>query len=190
MTNVVRFKHQEPPSITHPNLTDPHIIDLAEKARAAIYDEKGLMTRATNKRIQSGIYLLALQTLIEEDRSRADGMTFWQFFEYVGFGISRKEAEKRIAIAKQDNPEEAAEAAAQRNREAQAKHRIKAETEAAPAYVSGKPTDDSENESEPDSDQWYVAWVRQNKTGGRPWGLRSYRRRRRTPATVLFQSRN
>jgi hypothetical protein len=87
----------------------PEVKDLAEKARAAIYDEKSLLNRSLNKRIKSGIYLLALKKVIDKSPEKADGMTFWQFFDYIGFGVSRKEAEKRISDAGKTDPEAADE---------------------------------------------------------------------------------
>jgi hypothetical protein len=102
---------------------DAAVIELAEKAKAAIYDEKGLKNKAISKRVESGIYLLALQSLIDEDRARSDGMTFWQFFDYIGFGISAGEARKRLAIAKADNPEAALDAVRKANREGMAQSR-------------------------------------------------------------------
>ena len=51
-------------------------------------------------------------------------MKFWQFFDYVGFGISRREAERRIDLASQENPHEvdAAPRAADAARKAESRH--------------------------------------------------------------------
>jgi hypothetical protein len=99
---------------------------------------------------------------------------------------SRKDAEKLLAIAEANDPEAAAEDAAKRNREHQAKHRAKRA-----AYVSGKPTDDDHDDRDDHNDRdeqheddlgfpgepdevdgpWHVAWIRRHKTTGPHWGL-------------------
>jgi hypothetical protein len=86
---------------------------------------------AINRRLEAGRMLVSLRKRVE-----ADGVDWWKWAK-GRMDRSRKDIEKLIQIANADEPEVAAEDAAQKNRIHQATHRTK--TRAA-AYVSGSPT--------------------------------------------------
>jgi hypothetical protein len=125
------------------------ISDLTVQAREAILAEKRAKKRekdgretAQSHRLKSGRHLLDLKTMIDDDPTLADGQTFWVWFDYWFVKeklCSRKDAEKRIALALADDPEAALAEERRKAREGMAAHRAK-EAPANNADVSGSKT--------------------------------------------------
>jgi hypothetical protein len=123
--SVVQFKKEQ------------SLDDLVIEIRDLLLNEKSLQNRANKKRLEAGQRLHELKARVEA--GEAGDVSWWAYYDkhLAGFR-SRKDAEKLLKIAAAEDPESAAEEAAQRNREHQAKYRAKHDA----AYVSGKPTAD------------------------------------------------
>jgi hypothetical protein len=104
---------------------------LVAEIRKLLKDESVLRDRFDSKRLEAGRRLLALRARIEA--GEAGAISWWSFFDKHLLSLrSRSDAEKIMAVASAEDPEGAAEEAARRNREHQARHRAKKA-----AYVSG-----------------------------------------------------
>ena len=111
--------------------------DLVTEIRYLMIDIASAEERVFKKRLKAGFRLLELREPV--GTGEAGDVSWWSYYDkHLSTYRSRKDAEKLLKIAAANKPEEAAEAAAQRNREHQTKHRAKHDA----AYVSGKPTDE------------------------------------------------
>jgi hypothetical protein len=107
------------------------IEDLVVEIRTLLHDEQSLRNRFNKKRLDAGRRLLELRARVEA--GEAGSISWWAFYDQNLLSLrSRGDAEKIMAVASAENPDSAAEEAARRNREYQAKHRAKRA-----AYVSG-----------------------------------------------------
>lgn len=135
MTRANRNGREETVWQCSANAPELVVIDLSLQARDLILKERKAR-QATKKnhetirscRLESGRCLLELKTMIDADNSLSKGKTFWVWFQdwYVRDNIcSRKDAEKRMAMARSDDPEGALADERRRNREQMAAHRAK-----------------------------------------------------------------
>jgi len=91
---------------------------LTVKIRTKIYEETGATTKAMSARLSSGQALLDLKGLIDADPSVAGGLTFWEHFDlHIASFTSRRDAERRMAMARQDDPAGALEEERRKTRE-------------------------------------------------------------------------
>ncbi len=114
------------------------LTDLTVDARDAILADKKAVKTSKAKRLESGGYLLDLRAMIDDDPELLDEHgSWWEWFDYwfVKDQIcSRRDAEKRMALARDEDPEGALAEERRRTRERVARHRAKQEAEASPAY--------------------------------------------------------
>ncbi|MGY3496680.1 hypothetical protein [Bradyrhizobium sp. USDA 4502] len=124
ISNVVALKEVVSRHETEPLDTVANAINI--KLRLA--DKSDIV--AEDHRLAAGQMLVSLRKRVEDE-----GLNWWKWAN-GRIDRSRRDIEKLMRIAKADDPEAAAEEAAQKNRAHQAKHRAKKSTGATAAYVS------------------------------------------------------
>src|SRR5262249_15694815 len=92
---------------------------------------KDMQFQIRDARLRLGEILLELRCRVESGEA-GEGVKWWDWFDQ-NVQRSRGDAKKLLKLAASEDPEAAAEEAAQRNRKHQAKHRAKAG-----AYVSAE----------------------------------------------------
>ena len=101
----------------------------------AILNDKKAVKTSKAKRLESGQHLLDLRAMIDSDPELlGDYGSWWSWFDYWMHEIcSRKDAEKRMALARDEDPEGALAEERDKARERMARHRAKKTAETAPA---------------------------------------------------------
>ena len=114
--------------------------ELTVDARDAILDEQKLGKKRIAKRLESGQHLLDLKTLIDSDPELlGDYGSWWEWFDYWFVKervCSRRDAEKRMALARDEDPEGALAEQRRKAREGMARLRSKREAAANNSNVS------------------------------------------------------
>jgi len=128
---------------------------LTVKIRTKLHEERGFDTRAANARLSAGQALLDLKTEIDADPSVSGGLTFWEHFErHIACFTSRREAERRMALARSEDPEGDHEEHRRKAREGMARTRDRQrQQDAVPTNVSrntGGSTDGADTTPIPD----------------------------------------
>lgn len=116
---------------------------LTQAIRISLELADGANIKAHHYRLDAGRMFVALRERIERS-----GKNFWEWRKQHFADRSRRDIEKLIAMAKSEDPEEAAFAARERDRQYQARHRAKTSAKSTAADISRKmvPPDDEEEE--------------------------------------------
>lgn len=99
--------------------------NLTVLARDAILDEQKADKQRKSKRLESGQYLLDLRAMLEANPDLLiQHSSWWEWFDYtMGEFCSRRDAEKRMALASAEDPAGALAEERRKNRERMSTHR-------------------------------------------------------------------